>query len=52
MKAYKIYKYKSSPPLDLKLEEVEKPRTKGDQVLIKVGATAINDYDIDSLRKR
>ncbi|MDJ0591244.1 MAG: NAD(P)-dependent alcohol dehydrogenase [Pleurocapsa sp. MO_226.B13] len=43
MKAIVLTKYGS--PDDLKLQEVEKPTPQDDEVLIKVKATSINDWD-------
>ena len=43
MKAIVYHKYGS--PDDLKLEEVEKPTPGDNEVLIKVNASSINDWD-------
>ncbi|MFY0650786.1 MAG: NAD(P)-dependent alcohol dehydrogenase [Cyclobacteriaceae bacterium] len=48
MKAVICKKY--GPSEDLKIEEVEKPVPKEDEVLIKIHATAINDYDWSMVR--
>ena len=44
MKAYKIKNY-GEPEKVLRLEEVEKPKQEDSEVLLKVCATAINDYE-------
>ena len=43
MKAIVLTKY--GTPDDLELREVEKPLPKDDEVLIKVHASAVNDWD-------
>ena len=48
MKAIVYHKYGS--PDDLKLEEVEKPTPGDNEVLIKVHASSINDWDWGLLR--
>lgn len=47
MKAFVYYKYGAID--QLKLEEVEKPSPKGDEVLVKVMASCINDWDLGLL---
>lgn len=48
MKAFTYEKY--GPPESLKLQEVEKPEPKKGELLIKVKATAINDWDWGMVR--
>ncbi len=48
MKAIVLTKH--GTPDDLELREVEKPRPKGDEVLIAVHTSAVNDWDLGLLR--
>ena len=48
MKAIVLTKY--GTPEDLELREVQKPVPKDDEVLIKVNASAVNDWDWGLLR--
>ena len=48
MKAIVLEKY--GEPEDLKIKDVDTPKPKGNEVLVKIHATAINDYDLSIVR--
>ena len=48
MKAIVYHKY--GPPNVLRLEEVQKPTPRDDEVLVKVHAASVNSWDWDLLR--
>jgi len=50
MKAAVFRKY--GAPADLKIEDVEKPKPKDDEVLVRVNAASINDWDYELLHGR
>lgn len=50
MKAAVFRKY--GAPADLKIEDVEKPKPKDEEVLVRVNAASINDWDYELLHGR